>query len=146
MMCSYCPGTVRPPRWNVNAPPTRTCKDWPCEQSPPDQWLPRVVAERTHHRAALPGRDPPDVRAAWLRLDPDPCGGADRAPFQPGRGHRQGDLRGQPPCGRLGCIVARPQAWPALRPDGPVRALRPGERGQADVPVPPLPDPAGMAW
>ena len=36
-------------------------------------------------------------------------------------------------------------AGPALRPDRAVRPLRAGERRQAGVPVPPLPDPAGLA-
>ena len=39
----------------------------------------------------------------------------------------------------------RRRARPALRPDRAVRALRARERRQAGVPVPPLPDPEGLA-
>ena len=41
--------------------------------------------------------------------------------------------------------TATPALGPALRPDRAVRPLRAGERRQARVPVPPLPDPAGLA-
>ena len=57
---------------------------------------------------------------------------------------RQGGLRPAPPArrGRGGGLRARA----ALRPDRPLRALRARARRQARVPVPAVPDPAGVAW
>ncbi len=82
-----------------------------------------------------------DVRAARIRQHRDPrCRAARRAAAQ-GR-DRQGGLRRQAP--RCGRFRAR-RAGTALRPDRPVRAVRPGERRQARVPVPPLADPEGVA-
>ena len=59
---------------------------------------------------------------------------------------RQGGVRPAPAArrGRRGARQRRP-ARAALRPDGAVRALRAAERRSARLPVPPLPDPEGVA-
>ena len=82
------------------------------------------------------------LRAARLRQHRDPRRRADRPALQ-GRRDRQGDLRAAPAAGRRRGRGLR--AGSALRPHRAVRALRPRAQRQARVPVPALPDPAGLA-
>ena len=82
------------------------------------------------------------LRAARLRQHRDPRRRAARPALQ-GRRDRQGDLRPAPAAGRR--LGGRLRARPALRPHRAVRALRARARRQARVPVPALPDPAGLA-
>ena len=118
-------GTVPPRRWTGSGPRTPICKDWAREDLA-DQRLSRVPPGRAHRRAALPRRDPRDLRAARVPLDRDARRRARRAAARQGRRCRQGDLR-RVAARRRGQRRGR-RAGPALRPDGAVRPLRARER------------------
>ena len=107
----------------------------------PAQRVPRVPARPPPGRAAGRRAARAHLRAARLRQRRDPRGRAARPAAARG-GDLQGGLR------RASGIhdeAGRRRARPALRPDRAVRALRARERRQAGVPVPPLPDPEGVA-
>ena len=84
------------------------------------------------------------LRALGLLLDRDPRRRAARAVAAQGR-DREGGLPPAPAAGRPREDADGAPAGPALRPHGAARPLRARERRPAAVPVPPVPDPEGVA-
>ena len=146
------PGPARPRprhhRSSASAPRTPTCKD--CQREPEAE-SPRSAASPSGCRATGSWSS-----TSWTSsATPSSCTASPRS--RPGRSSRSsGSLRkGEDAdkeiyvdlaaCRRPGRRRPRGPAGAALRPHRPVRALRAGERRQAAVPVPPLPDPEGVA-
>ncbi len=122
-------------------PPSTRSREDSDEQDQPAQRVPRAAACAARRRARGRRVAVAHLRAARLRQHRDPRRRADR-PTRQGRRDRQGDLRPPAPRRRTG---RQGRARPPLRPHRAVRALRPGARRSAGVPVPALPDPARLA-
>ena len=116
----------------------------PTEPGDPDQRVPGVPARRPHRRAAVPRRDPGDVRAARVLVDRD----AARSSRSSGSARRaRTPTRRSTACRGWAASPDDDDARWGLHFDLTVpfaRYVR-RERGPAVVPVPALPDPEGVA-